>query len=103
MVSHNIHCQVLDKCFHYYSRAQMTCTPILSICDCFCFFIVFNSCLFTELVFHSQWDLGHGIHLWYGSIANSNIIIIIDVQLTYAIVVIIMYVHVCIITRMAAA
>ena len=38
----------------------------------------------------------------YGmAIANNNIII--DLQLTYAIVVVMMHVHVCIITRMAAA
>ena len=46
--------------FHSCSQAQMCVCPFTTV-SAFC---VLFSCLSTELVFHHQWHLGHGIHLW---------------------------------------
>ena len=73
-----------------------------SVCDCFCFIIKFFSILVCSqswfFTLSGIWVMGY---IYGMAIANNNIII--DLQLTYAIVVVMMHVHVCIITRMAAA
>ena len=62
--SHIVSLTQAFSAFHSCSQAQMCVHPFATV-SVFC--VLINSCfscLSTELVFHHQWHLGYGIHLW---------------------------------------